>query len=215
MKFTSLLIGVLIALALSAGAVASPDLPICDNGQCETEPPPPDMLADASVGTGVVEEISEAEAKSDPLIPAGAISTTTTTESVVSTAGLAARRCWRMKPLDDKSFWAKRGHLVYYRAVHQVSTWCATYGRTITFRRTTSWYRLYNNGALCRAEWDKPRETRVSGGVGFSWVTVRSEIPFSCWVPLWHLPDPTFYFTNSVDASYNAWGEKALVRSSY
>jgi hypothetical protein len=90
----------------------------------------------------------------------------------------------------------------YDQTVWDHTYYCAVYGDHITSRSTT----VTVDGTLCGNE---SRENWiVSGGIGYSWMTVHAQARFSCptvvpWVNL--------HPTDWLETAYNAWGNAALV----
>lgn len=140
----------MIALALSGSAPAAP---AAGSGL------PPEYTAD----DGLV----EIEVK--PVTKEDVARTAQTPAEVAAIKGSLS--CWQVHARAD------RGHLVYYRAVNQLTFWCSDW-RVITYRTTETWP---DTGALCSVAWG-PQSWRSGGGAGYWHVDVTSRGGFSCWI---------------------------------
>lgn len=95
-----------------------------------------------------------------------------------------------------------KGIWPYYRAIFQQTRWCWNH-RIVTYRSSTSWTDV--NG-VCRTS-GGPWTWKTAGGVGYSYVDVRTEAEFACRTPWWfHLNDHLWMVLR-----YTAWGDTYVV----
>lgn len=94
-----------------------------------------------------------------------------------------------------------RGAWPYHR-VHVAGTyWCFVWASHVTYRRTATTWRV---DPLC---WREAHENhRISGGVGYSWVEIHSEVWFACHTPWWFDLHDSLW----MNIAYNVWGNAAV-----
>jgi hypothetical protein len=93
--------------------------------------------------------------------------------------------------------WQSRGLGPYDRAHGAGTYWCFVWASHITYRRTAT---LWRTGGLC---WREAHENhRISGGIGYSWVEIHSEVWFRCHTPWWFDLHDSLW----MNIAYNVWG---------
>lgn len=110
-------------------------------------------------------------------------------------AAAAAGKCYWSQWKDD------RGGGWWERRVHQRVTWCAS----SSTGKLTSWGVIDwpDHGLMCDVSWG-PESFRVSGGVGATFVEVKTHGSFTCTLPF--PPNPTDWI--EVDVRYHADGRR-------
>lgn len=93
-----------------------------------------------------------------------------------------------------------RGTFPYHRWITGQTYWCFNYGGTITYRSSGTSARV---DGVCSGS--NPRDWRVSGGAGYSWVVVHHEADFSCATPWWYRLNDTLWLEATFDSYGNAW----------
>jgi hypothetical protein len=170
----------------------------------------------AAFGAGAVHEITPAEAfalSKQPgavteiapgLTPAQAFgldsaASTGATSPLAAEATLGQYVCWSDYQYPPHVTW---GTYPLQQTVYDHQSWCAYYGRFITSR--TQYVSL---GSTFCSHHD-PYGYRLSGGVGYSWVSTRAGGSFGC-------PTGFPWLINNRDDSFdmarNAWGTEALL----
>jgi hypothetical protein len=178
----------LIALSAALAALAAAPAQAAGDGPQRSTAPPPTYLAGSRPPTVVVDRpASVAEATKAP------IGDSFGTEQL--NAVDASDTCRYQEA------WHSRGVWPYNREHHAGTYWCYIYGWYITYRRTNTFWRV---GPLC---WREAHENhRISGGVGYSWVEVHSEVWFGCHTPWWFDLHDSLW----MNIAYNAWGNVAV-----
>ena len=100
--------------------------------------------------------------------------------------------------------WHEWGTWPYQQRVTDTTYWCAVYGDHITYVSSSA----TGSGTLCGTDWAKSQQ--ISGGVGYSWVVVRSSAEWACPTVI---PWVILHTTHHEDVSRNAWGSTAEVGS--
>jgi hypothetical protein len=90
----------------------------------------------------------------------------------------------------------------YEQTITDITYWCAIYGVVITSRSTT----VTATGTFCGTGWTSSQ--LISGGVGYSWFTMRASAGWSCPTVIpWVILHPSHY----LDTAHNDWGNSEQV----
>jgi hypothetical protein len=137
--------------------------------------------------------VTVAEAYSAPLSVTPASVSAAVDSGATATTALTAR-CSQATWKYGKGLWP------YGRRIYQQTYWCYYLGRSITYRRTANWTTV---DPACGSS--NLRSWKVSGGVGYSWVTVHTQAEFACDTPWWF----KLHDTLAMNIAYNSWGNSA------
>jgi len=140
-----------------------------------------------------VEEVAAVAREAEGLSPAAALARVTGADSTVAST-LASTSC------NVVEYATHRGIFPYHRWVSGQTYWCYYYGGTITYRSSNTSARV---DGVC-AGFD-PRDWKVAGGAGYSWVIVHHEADFSCATPWWYRLNDTLWMEAQFDSYGNAW----------
>lgn len=98
-----------------------------------------------------------------------------------------------------------RGTFPYRRWIVGQTYWCYEYGGAITYRASNTVARV---DGVCSGS--NPRDWRVSGGAGYSWVVVHHEADFSCRTPWWYPLNDSIW----MEPAFNSYGSTSMTRQS-
>ena len=203
------------AVAVGGGGVTSPS---ADVAQMPTSSSEAIQLASAppAFGAATVQQITPSQAYALSQQP-GAVTEVAAGLTLAQAFGLSSQAassetsslapdatagqyiCWSDYQYPPHVTW---GTYPFQQTVYDHQSWCAYYGRYITSR--TQYVSL---GSTFCSHHD-PYGYKLSGGVGYSWVTTRAGGAFGCPTGV---PWLTFNHDDSFDMARNAWGTEALV----
>ena len=142
-----------------------------------------------------VQEVAALAAETENLSPAAALARVTGAESTVTATAV---------PTSTSCSWVEyathRGIFPYHRWVQGQTYWCYYYGGDITYRVSNTSARV---DGVCAGF--NPRDWKVAGGAGYSWVIVHHEADFSCATPWWYRLNDTLWMEAQFDSYGNAW----------
>lgn len=96
-----------------------------------------------------------------------------------------------------------RGFFPYRRWIVGQTYWCYYYGGAITYRASNTAARV---DGVCSGS--NPRDWKVGGGAGYSWVVVHHEADFSCATPWWYSLNDTLW----MEPAFNSYGGTWMTR---
>ena len=138
-----------------------------------------------------VEEVAAIAAATEGLPQSDALARVTGSEQGASIAAAEVVHCssteWRLD----------RGVFPYHRWIVGQTYWCYRYGADITYRTSQTAARV---DGVCSG--NNPREWKVSGGAGYSWVVVHHEADFSCATPWWFPLNDSLW----MEPAFNSYG---------
>ena len=153
----------------------------------------PGFTGIVSARAASVEEVAALAGEAEGLSPAAALARVTGADSTaVST--VASTSC------NVVEYATHRGIFPYHRWVSGQTYWCYYYGGAITYRSSNTSARV---DGVCAGF--NPRDWKVAGGAGYSWVIVHHEADFSCATPWWYRLNDTLWMEAQFDSYGNAW----------
>lgn len=200
-----------VALLVVALVLAGVPSALAGDGKEKGEPKEAKRLFEAAPFTTLVaqrpasiEEVAAVAAQAEGLEPAQARARVTGTAEAGAADGRTAATTAAAVYCSWTEWQHGRGIFPYKRWIAGQTYWCYQYGGAITYRASNTAARV---DGVCSGR--NPREWRVSGGAGYSWVVVHHEADFSCATPWWYPLNDSLW----MEPAFNSYGSTSMTRT--